>query len=115
MKKRRGIVKTVDFGTKDAVYRLMPFVRHRGDAGPTGRIIETSGILSVGGSERVLDIPMRVNRPSEDRLAVTGETELKMTDFGVKPPTAMFGMLKTGDMVTVRWTWTLERDRPTGE
>jgi hypothetical protein len=30
-----------------------------------------------------------------------------MSDFGMKPPTAMLGTVKTGDDVTVRFEWTL--------
>ena len=32
------------------------------------------------------------------------ETPLKMTDFGMKPPTAMMGMIKSGNDVTVKVT-----------
>ena len=34
-------------------------------------------------------------------LSVQGEVHLLMTDFGIKPPTAMLGMLKTDPKVTV--------------
>jgi hypothetical protein len=34
-------------------------------------------------------------------LSVQGQVQLLMTDFGIKPPTAMLGMLKTDPKVTV--------------
>jgi hypothetical protein len=38
---------------------------------------------------------------SDRTLTVTGEVELLMTDFGITPPKAMLGMLKTDPKVTV--------------
>lgn len=38
---------------------------------------------------------------SGDRLEVTGTKTLNMTDYNIKPPTAILGTLKTGDKVTV--------------
>jgi polyisoprenoid-binding protein YceI len=38
---------------------------------------------------------------SGDRMEISGTQLLNMTDFGIKPPTAMFGTLKTGDKVEV--------------
>ena len=34
-------------------------------------------------------------------MSVQGQTQLLMTDFGIKPPTAMLGMLTTDPKVTV--------------
>jgi hypothetical protein len=36
-----------------------------------------------------------------EKLAVQGRIELLMTDYGIKPPTAMMGMLKTDPKITV--------------
>ena len=36
-------------------------------------------------------------------IALTGSLSLLMTDFGVEPPTAMLGMMKTADQVTVKF------------
>ena len=37
----------------------------------------------------------------EATLVVKGKLDLLMTDYGIKPPTAMLGMLKTDPKVTV--------------
>ena len=34
-------------------------------------------------------------------ITVIGEVSLLMTDYGIKPPTAMLGMLKTDPKITV--------------
>lgn len=38
---------------------------------------------------------------SGDRMEISGTQMLNMTDFSIKPPTAIFGTLKTGDKVEV--------------
>ena len=71
--------------------------------------IETTGVLTVAGAERAVDLPMHVRRLSEDRLEVSGEASLRMTEFGIVPPRAMLGAIRTGDEVRVHWTWVLAR------
>ncbi len=69
--------------------------------------IETTGVLTVAGVDRTMDIPMRVRRLSDRRVEVSGDTSLRMTEFGIKPPRAMLGTLRTGDEVHLHWTWVL--------
>ena len=44
-------------------------------------------------------------------LVVNGELALLMTDYGIKPPTAMIGMLKTDPKVTVTFETVLSVPR----
>ena len=71
--------------------------------------LATTGVLTVAGGERAMDISMQVRRLSETRLEVSGGTSLRMTEFGIEPPRAMLGMLRTGEEIHVRWTWVLVR------
>ena len=75
------------------------------------RPIDTNGVLTVAGAERTVNIPMQVRCLSKNRLEVSGGTSLRMTDFGIDPPTAMLGMVRTGDTVHVHWTWVLAKSR----
>ena len=36
-------------------------------------------------------------------LRVTGSYDLNMTEYGLKPPTLMFGRIKVGETVTVKF------------
>lgn len=67
--------------------------------------LATQGVLTINGVQQTVDIPMRINSLSYNRLQISGSTDLKMTDFKVKPPTALFGTIRSGDQVTVSWTW----------
>jgi polyisoprenoid-binding protein YceI len=60
-----------------------------------GANVTAEGELSVAGKARAVLLT--------SRLFVEGSQPLKMTDFGIKPPTMMLGAVKTSDDVTVRW------------
>ncbi|PIQ82284.1 MAG: hypothetical protein COV76_04490 [Candidatus Omnitrophica bacterium CG11_big_fil_rev_8_21_14_0_20_64_10] len=80
-----------------------------GRAGPdNGFSIETAGILTVAGVERPLEGPMRVQLLPDGRLTVDGAAPLKMSDFGIDPPRAMFGTIRSGDAIELSWRWTLQ-------
>jgi hypothetical protein len=42
-------------------------------------------------------------------LQFTGSHSLKMTDYKMKPPTAMMGTIKVGDEVTVKFNLTITK------
>jgi polyisoprenoid-binding protein YceI len=58
------------------------------------------GVLKIAGVERqvTMDVTTKIDG---EKLDVQGRVDLLMTDFGIKPPTAMMGMLKTDPKVTV--------------
>jgi polyisoprenoid-binding protein YceI len=66
-----------------------------------------SGQLTVSGNARRLDLDLSVLPEPNGQLTVTTQTKLKMTDYGVQPPTAMFGMIRSGNDVTIKATWRL--------
>lgn len=58
------------------------------------------GVVRVVGVEREVALALRISR-ADGALTVSGEVPLLMTDFGIVPPKAMMGMLKTDPKVTV--------------
>jgi polyisoprenoid-binding protein YceI len=71
------------------------------------------GVLKVAGVEREVTFDIGAERKGST-LSVQGQVQLLMTDFGIKPPTAMLGMLKTDPKVTVAFEVVLESGpRPT--
>ena len=58
------------------------------------------GQLTIAGVEKDVTLQVQVKR-QEAALTVTGATTLLMTDYGVTPPKAMLGMLKTNPKVTI--------------
>jgi polyisoprenoid-binding protein YceI len=58
------------------------------------------GMLQIAGVEHEVALDLKTQR-NESSLSVKGEVELLMTDYGITPPKAMLGMLKTDPKVTV--------------
>jgi polyisoprenoid-binding protein YceI len=61
------------------------------------------GSLTIGGVSRQVMINAISKHTSSGTIQVTGSNELKMTDFGIDPPKAMFGTLTTGDLITIEY------------
>jgi polyisoprenoid-binding protein YceI len=61
---------------------------------------KATGVLRIAGVEREVVLDLKTERRA-GQLVVRGSLPLVMTDYGVKPPVAMLGMLKTDPKVTV--------------
>lgn len=73
--------------------------------------VEAIGKLTIVGNTRLVKFPATIEwHPKEKTLSVSGEVDLRMTDFGIDPPTALFGTIRTGDEITVRFKWTPRSD-----
>jgi len=59
------------------------------------------GVLTIAGVEKETTLALQVRR-KDATLAITGTTDVLMTDFGIQPPKAMMGMLKTDPKVQIR-------------
>ena len=70
--------------------------------------IRTTGDLTINGTTRTVQMNVR-GKATEGGFRFTGQHALQMTDYGISPPTAMFGALKTGDQVTVHFDATVAR------
>lgn len=73
---------------------------------PTRFAIDTRGNMTIAGTTRVLDTPMNVHMKSDRELEVEAKFGTLMSHFGVKPPQALGGMIKSHNkvVVTVRWS-----------
>jgi len=80
----------------DITFRLVRFDLTAKPAGAAKAI----GMLTIAGVEREVAMDITTKR-TDTTLMVQGRIELLMTDYGIKPPTAMLGMLKTDPKVTV--------------
>ncbi|MEX2512952.1 MAG: YceI family protein [Cyclobacteriaceae bacterium] len=59
---------------------------------------KVTGNLEMAGATK--EVQFEVQTAMEgSKVKITGQTAFKLTDFGVDPPTAVFGTIKTGDEV----------------
>jgi len=69
--------------------------------------LQTQGTLTIAGKENKLAMAVVATRLPDGAVKATGMVAIKMTDYGIKPPTAIFGRLKTGDEVKVNFELTV--------
>ena len=80
----------------DIVFRLLRLEPRSGTPGA----LRAVGVLQIVGVEREVALDITTERKASN-LTVQGQVQFLMTDFGIKPPVAMLGMLKTDPKVTV--------------
>jgi hypothetical protein len=78
----------------DITFRLIRF-----DGGEPG-LLRATGVLKVAGVEREVALNLKTER-HDATFTVKGAVTLLMTDYGIAPPKAMLGMLRTDPKVTV--------------
>ena len=69
-------------------------------AGATPGTLAVDGRLAIAGVERDVTLAITPRREGAT-LTLKGQVDLLMTDFGITPPKAMLGMLKTDPKVTL--------------
>jgi len=92
--------------TPDISYILATFDAVPGEIKDTFTL-HTVGTLSVAGAENKIEIDVVAARMPDGSVTAKGLVPIKMTDYGIKPPTAIFGRLKTGNDVKVNFELTI--------
>jgi hypothetical protein len=98
---KKDIDKNMHKALKVTEHQAITFRLRRLEPRPgTPGALRGIGMLQIAGVEREVTLDLTTKRGSAG-LEVHGELQLLMTDFGIAPPKAMLGMLKTDPKVTV--------------
>jgi hypothetical protein len=73
-----------------------------------GRELVMQGTLRVAGRERMVRLPIEVERLPDGTLRARGALPILMTDYGITPPSVFFGVLRTEDRLVVKFDLLLE-------
>jgi polyisoprenoid-binding protein YceI len=76
------------------------------EAAPEGKDdfkLQTTGTLTIAGKQNTIAMVVEAVRLPDGTIRAKGVVPVKMTDYGIQPPTAIFGRLKTGDEVKVNF------------
>jgi len=92
--------------TPEVTYILATFDATPGETKDTFTL-QTQGTLTISGKQNKLAMDVVATRLADGTVKATGVVPIKMTDFGIQPPTAIFGRLKTGDEVKVNFELTV--------
>ena len=66
--------------------------------------VKAVGALTVAGTEKTVNMDVTAARLPDGGVRAEGALPLLMTDFGVKPPTALLGTLRTDNKITVKFS-----------
>jgi polyisoprenoid-binding protein YceI len=66
-------------------------------------VVKASGNLTISGVTKPVTLVANGVVNPDKTITITGAQKIKMSEFGVKPPTFMLGALKVGDVVTVEY------------
>lgn len=108
----RSIKENGDYYDKNMdknIYKALDATRHNNitlafsrfiSTKPSG--VEVSGILRIAGSSKEINLIAKAT-PMANGIIFEGKIPIKMKDYNVEPPTALFGTIKTGNEVTVEY------------
>ena len=68
-----------------------------------------SGEITLAGISKKIAIPYTGIITGKDKITITGSKKIDMTEYGIQPPTAMLGTLKTGNEVTVTFSLNIKQ------
>jgi len=89
-------------------YRLKELTLKEAPKAATGPyVFDSVGDLTISGVTNSIKMPVTITRLDKDQLKTTGSSVVKMTSYGIKPPSPKLalGLITTGDDVTVTFEW----------
>ena len=89
-------------------YRLEELVLKEAPRNPEAPYgFEAKGELVVAGVTNQISMPVQVTPLGGRKLKIAGNTTVKMTDFGIRPPAPAIalGLIKTGNEVKLSFEW----------
>lgn len=67
------------------------------------------GTLRIAGRERVVRMPVELEEQTDGSVRAKGALPILMTDYGISPPTALFGVVRTENRIVVKFDLLVDR------
>jgi polyisoprenoid-binding protein YceI len=77
--------------------------------GSNDHALVMQGSLRIAGRERSVRVPVEVEELRDGTLRAQGALPILMTDYGIKPPSAFFGVLRTENRIVVKFDLLIDR------
>ncbi len=71
--------------------------------------LKTNGNLTIAGVTKNINMSVKGVVLTGNQVKFSGSKKLKMTDFGIDPPTALFGTMTTGNDITIKYNITVQQ------
>lgn len=65
---------------------------------------KVTGELTISGTTKQIEMTANATKNADGSVIINGVQNLKMSQFGIKPPSFMFGALKVTDNLTIDYT-----------
>ena len=69
----------------------------------SGIDLKATASLTIACVTKTVDLVSTIKPLGNNQFEIAGSKKLKMTDFGIKPPTALLGTMVTGDEITIEY------------
>lgn len=69
----------------------------------SGYLVTGEGKLTIAGTTKPIQVTARVVNKGNGTIECSGEQTIRMTEYNVEPPSFMFGSVKTGDDLLVKF------------
>lgn len=103
---KSGMDKNTYKALKTDVYKTIDFkmvkMKDVKQISETEYKVNITGKLTITSTTNSIDLPFKLYIKT-DQILLEGEKNLKMTDYGIEPPKALLGTIKTGDDITVKF------------
>lgn len=73
-------------------------------ASGSGAQLNLVGQLTISGNTRDISLPVTAHKNADGSQVLSGSKKIKMTEWGIKPPKYMMGMMKVYDDLTINYT-----------
>jgi len=91
-------------------YKEFPFIKFTSDTGKlykkiTDKKIQliVTGVLNIAGKSKTVSMLTNLTELSKNSLEFEGQYKLKMTDYNIKPPSVLFGLIKVEDEININY------------
>ncbi|MDE3182232.1 MAG: YceI family protein [Bacteroidota bacterium] len=68
--------------------------------------VRAKGQLTIAGVTKEIVMPLKITLNQQNKITVDGAQQIKMTDYGIDPPTMVFGTIKVGALITFNFKTT---------
>jgi len=65
--------------------------------------VKAETFLTIAGTTRTVNMMVQARQSGQNEYQIKASKELKMTDFGIDPPTALLGLIKVKDDITLHF------------
>ncbi len=72
-------------------------------------VVETTGTLSIGGTSKTVDMTVKAKINADGNIVFNGSKKITLTSFNLERPSAMLGVIKCGDDITLTFSLTMKK------